>query len=100
MQGDVRIPSSVQHNVGSVEKLDGGTFFGVSITASQTLQVSLTVHGAVNHNQPVLGARGSSAEEGKQRRWTVPQVHPYKHARCGVFRQSALRTRNSCSHVI
>lgn len=56
MQSDVRIPFSVQHNVGSVENLDGVTFFRVSITASQTLQVSLTVHSAVNQNQPVLGA--------------------------------------------
>lgn len=65
MQGDVRIPFSVQHNVGSVENLDGVTFFRVSITASQTLQVSLTVHSTVNQNQPGLGARRSSAKERK-----------------------------------
>lgn len=47
MRGDVRIPFSVQHNVGSVENLDGVTFFRVSITASQTLQVSLIVHSTV-----------------------------------------------------
>lgn len=41
MRGDVRIPFSVQHNVGSVENLDGVIFFRVSITASQTLQVLL-----------------------------------------------------------
>ena len=40
-RGDVRIPFSVQHNVGSVENLDGGTSFRESITASGTLRLSL-----------------------------------------------------------
>lgn len=56
MRGDVKIPFSVRHNVGSVENLDGVIFFRVSITASHTLQVSLTVHSTVNENQPGLGA--------------------------------------------
>ena len=55
MWGDVRIPFSVQHNVGSVENLDGVIFFRVSITASETLQVSLIVHSTVNKNQPFQG---------------------------------------------
>lgn len=56
MCGDVRTPVSVQHNVGSVENLDGVIFFRVSITASHTLSLSLTVHGTVNQKQSIPGA--------------------------------------------
>lgn len=55
MRGDVRIPFSVQHNVGSVENLDGVIFFSVSITTSHILQVSCTVLSTVNENQPGRG---------------------------------------------
>lgn len=61
MRGDVRIPFSVQHNVGSVENLDGVIFFSVSITTSHILQVSCTVLSTVNENQPGRGAGRSSA---------------------------------------
>lgn len=55
MWGDGRIPFSVQHNVGSVENLDGVIFFSVSITTSHILQVSCTVLSTVNENQPGRG---------------------------------------------
>lgn len=65
MRGDGRIPHSVQHNVATVEKLDGVIFFRVSITASRTLRVTLIVRSSVNQNQPVLGARRSSGMKRK-----------------------------------
>lgn len=64
-RGDVTISFAVRHNVGSVENLNGVIFFRVSITASQTLQVSLIVYGTVNQNQPARRARRSSAKERK-----------------------------------
>lgn len=64
--GDVRSLVSIQHNVASVKHMDGESFFREYITASQTLQVSLIVHSAVNQNQPQLwGPRQSSAKKRK-----------------------------------
>lgn len=47
--------------MGSVESLDGVTFFRVTITTSHILQVSCTVCSTVNEDQPGPGAAGSSA---------------------------------------
>ena len=65
MRGDVRIPFSVQHNVGSVENLDGVTCFRVSITVSQTLQVSLMWCTALLiKTSPFWGLGGHQARRG------------------------------------
>lgn len=67
MRGDVRIPFSVQHNEGSVEKPAWCDFLQIihhGFTNPAALTYN-TARGAVNQKQPVLGARRSSAEERK-----------------------------------
>lgn len=96
-RGDVRTPVPVQHNVSSVQNLDGTAcdfFQSIHHGVTYAVAPACTAHGGVNQKQSNAGASEvispGRGNYGRSRRWrAASEDRLYKHAGRGLSARAA-----------